>query len=131
MPTARVKSAAEKTVDAYIASLPADQAEIVAALRALVRKAAPKATEAIKWAQPVFDSNGPMIFIKAHRQHVNFGFWRGAEMQDPEGLLEGEGERMRHVKLTSLKEARRPALAAFVRQAVRLNAEKGDPTKGK
>jgi len=131
MPTPRPKPAAEKTVEAYVAGLPDDQAAIVMALRALVRKAAPKATEAIKWAQPVFDSNGPMIFIKAHRQHVNFGFWRGAEMQDPEGLLEGEGERMRHVKLTAVKDIRRPALAAFVREAVRLNADKGDPTKGK
>ncbi len=131
MPAPRPKPAAEKTVEAYIAGLPEDQAAIVTALCAVVRKAAPKATAAIKWAQPVFDSNGPMIWIKAHRQHVNFGFWRGAELTDPEGLLEGEGARMRHVKLTSLKEARRPALAAFVRQAVQLNAAKGDPTKGK
>lgn len=31
--------------------------------------------------------------------HVNVGFFRGAELADPDGLLEGSGRFMRHVKL--------------------------------
>jgi hypothetical protein len=118
-----------KTVDEYVNGLRPEQAEIVAALRDLVRGAAPKATESIKWAQPVYESDGPVIFIKAHKSHVNIGFWRGAEMDDPEGLLQGDGDRMRHVKIASFKDIHKKALQSFVRQAVRLNAQRGDPTR--
>ena len=38
-------------------------------------------------------------YVNAFRAHVNVGFFRGAEIDDPEGLLEGTGRFMRHVKL--------------------------------
>ena len=38
-------------------------------------------------------------YVNAFRSHVNVGFFRGAEIADPEGLLEGTGKFMRHVKL--------------------------------
>jgi hypothetical protein len=122
---------AVKTVDDYIAGLATEQAAIVAELRAIVRRAAPRAEEAVKWAQPVYASNGPMIFIRAHSKHVNFGFWRGAQMRDAKGLLTGDGDRMRHVKVATLKEINTAAFTDFVKQAVALNAKHGDPTKGR
>jgi hypothetical protein len=118
-----------KTVDEYVASLPASQAEIVQALRQIVRAAAPQASEAIKWAQPVYDDNGPVAWIRAHRAHVNIGFWRGAELDDPHGLLEGDGDKMRHIKLAGLKAVKKGALTALIKQAVRLNREKGSPAR--
>ena len=38
-------------------------------------------------------------YVNAFRAHVNVGFFRGAEIADPEGLLQGTGKFMRHVKL--------------------------------
>lgn len=38
-------------------------------------------------------------YVNAFTAHVNVGFVRGAEIADPEGLLEGTGKFMRHVKL--------------------------------
>jgi hypothetical protein len=38
-------------------------------------------------------------YVNAFRSHVNVGFFRGAEIADPKGLLEGAGRFMRHVKL--------------------------------
>lgn len=38
-------------------------------------------------------------YVNAFKAHVNVGFFRGAELYDPEGLLEGTGKLMRHVKL--------------------------------
>ena len=38
-------------------------------------------------------------YVNGFRAHVNVGFFRGAEIADPEGLLEGTGRFMRHVKL--------------------------------
>jgi hypothetical protein len=38
-------------------------------------------------------------YVNAFNAHVNVGFFRGAEIADPNGLLEGAGKFMRHVKL--------------------------------
>lgn len=38
-------------------------------------------------------------YVNAFKSHVNVGFFRGAEIADPDGLLEGTGKFMRHVKL--------------------------------
>lgn len=38
-------------------------------------------------------------YVNAFKAHVNVGFFRGAELPDPEGLLEGTGRFMRHVKI--------------------------------
>src|SRR6476620_7432802 len=38
-------------------------------------------------------------YVNAFRDHVNVGFFRGAEIDDPGGLLEGTGKLMRHVTL--------------------------------
>ncbi len=39
-------------------------------------------------------------YVNAFKGHVNVGFFRGAEIADPENLLEGNGKFMRHVKLS-------------------------------
>jgi hypothetical protein len=98
-------------------------------IRALVARHAPSATLSIKWGQPVWEHNGPFAWARPAKNHLSFGFWRGAEMKDPNGVLEGDGDRMRHVKITSADQARALPLEDFVKQAVKLNEKKGDPTK--
>ncbi len=120
----------EKTVDAYIASLEAWQAEIVSNVRQIILNTAPQAEEAIKWAQPVYSNNGPFAYIKAFKKAVNLGFWRGVEIIDPHGMLEGSGEKMRHIKLSSLGDINEKVFTDFIQQAVNLNLSQGDPTKG-
>jgi hypothetical protein len=78
----------------------------------------------------VYSSNGPFAYIKAFKNSVNFGFWRGVELNDPKGLLQGSGDKMRHVKLTSTDDIDAAAFSDFVNQAMQLNQTKGDPTKG-
>jgi len=38
-------------------------------------------------------------YVDAFSAHVNVGFFYGATLGDPAGLLQGAGKRMRHVKL--------------------------------
>lgn len=38
-------------------------------------------------------------YVDVFKAHVNLGFYRGAELPDPDGLLLGQGKYMRHVKL--------------------------------
>ena len=43
--------------------------------------------------------DAPFGYVGVFRAHVNVGFFFGAELPDPAGLLEGSGRRMRHVKV--------------------------------
>ena len=56
-------------------------------------------------------------YVNVFRAHVNVGFFRGAELNDPGGLLLGNGKRMRHVKVGLRAELDSAALAALVRAA--------------
>jgi hypothetical protein len=49
--------------------------------------------------------------------HVNVGFFRGAELADPDGLLVGTGKRMRHVKLMPENEINANALTKLIETA--------------
>lgn len=122
---------AAKSVEEYISSLEDWKGEIVAELREIILEVSPEITESIKWAQPVYESKGPFSYIKAFKNAVNFGFWRGVDLKDPKGMLQGSGEKMRHIKITKLDEIDRKSFGDFVRQAIKLNEELGDPTKGK
>ena len=67
-------------------------------------------------------------YVNAFTAHVNVGFFRGAALSDPDGLLEGNGKVMRHVKLRPGGEAAAPALlklvnAAYADMKGRLEAE--------
>jgi hypothetical protein len=42
--------------------------------------------------------DAPFGYVNVFKDHVNIGFYFGAELEDPAGLLEGTGKRMRHVK---------------------------------
>ncbi len=117
------------TIPAYIERLEEPQRAIVATLHELIMKAAPAATHAIKWAQPVYETNGPFAYIRAFKNHVTFGFWRGTELSDPDGVLEGDGDRMKHMKLRDAKEIRKKVVQAFVKEAVHLNETLGNPTR--
>ena len=43
--------------------------------------------------------DAPFGYVNAFKAHVNVGFFHGASLPDPAGLLEGSGKYMRHVKL--------------------------------
>ena len=44
--------------------------------------------------------DAPFGYVNSFKSHVNVGFFYGALLGDPAGLLEGHGKRMRHVKLS-------------------------------
>ena len=56
-------------------------------------------------------------YTSVHAAHVNLGFYRGAELPDPAGLLQGGGKRMRHVKLMPGNEIDEDALEALIEAA--------------
>lgn len=56
-------------------------------------------------------------YVAAFKHHVNVGFFFGALLPDPSGLLEGTGKRGRHVKLRPGSEVDATALARLVEAA--------------
>ena len=56
-------------------------------------------------------------YVNAFKAHVNVGFFRGAEIADPKGLLEGTGKFMRHVKLRPERDVDATALAKLIATA--------------
>jgi hypothetical protein len=56
-------------------------------------------------------------YVDAFKDHVNLGFFDGASLRDPAGLLEGTGKRGRHVKLRPGREVDAVALALLVQAA--------------
>lgn len=61
--------------------------------------------------------NVPFGYVNAFTAHVNVGFFRGADLPDPAGLLEGSGKRMRHVKLKPGAPVNATALDALIVEA--------------
>ena len=57
-------------------------------------------------------------YIGLQRERVNLGFFYGAGLPDPRGLLEGSGAKLRHVKVRSLEAAEDPALHALLQAAL-------------
>jgi hypothetical protein len=58
-------------------------------------------------------------YVAAFTAHVNIGFFQGASLDDPAGLLEGAGKRMRHVKLRWGQPADEVALGELISAAYR------------
>lgn len=56
-------------------------------------------------------------YVNAFRAHVNVGFFRGAGIADPAGLLQGTGRFMRHVKLRPGCHTDATALMTLIRTA--------------
>jgi hypothetical protein len=104
---------------------PATSRKTAEALRELVLRLIPTATEKVRvgWNLLGFDAPGFFVFISPHRQRVRLGFMRGPLLDDPLGLLEGEGTYVRWVTVTKPKEAARPGLEPLIQQAFSLQCK--------
>lgn len=58
-------------------------------------------------------------YVGTFSAHVNVGFFQGASLADPSGLLQGSGKRMRHVKLRWAEPVDETALGALIETAYR------------
>jgi hypothetical protein len=56
-------------------------------------------------------------YVDALSAHVNVGFFQGAALDDPAGLLQGSGKRMRHVKLRWAQAVDKDAVQALISEA--------------
>lgn len=72
-------------------------------LRTLVKETLHQAEETVKWGNITYLLEGKnLAWILFYRNHVNFGFFKGAQLSSQ--LLEGTGKSLRHIKLYSSKD---------------------------
>ena len=113
---------ASAAIDLYVARENPTLVHVVDALRELVKKTVPNATEAMNpWGVPVYEWNGPLCYLRVGKKHVTFGFPRGSVMKDPGKLLEGEGRNLRHAKISDVSQTRDANLKSLLLQAKALN----------
>jgi hypothetical protein len=104
--------------DEYLKAQSARNQVIIRALRSFVKRLQPKLSEAVKWGNGCWiGSEGPVAYVYSDKEYVQFGFFHGAALKDPNGLLEGKGQYVRHIKVRSRSAIDEAAFAALLRQA--------------
>jgi hypothetical protein len=119
-----------RTIDDYgtfetaVAKAGAPARELAYLLRKLVIEVMPNVVE-VPWPKMRMASYGVgpkkksehFCYISTQKEDVNLGFYYGAELPDPEKLLQGTGKLLRHVKLRDAKAVRGRALRRLLEAA--------------
>lgn len=58
-----------------------------------------------------------IFHIAVYSKHVNLGFNDGATLDDPKGILQGSGNRIRHVTIKSPDDLKRREIRSYIRRA--------------
>ena len=113
--------------DDYVESLDGWRKELVIELRDVVRKAS-KLEEVVRWGHLVYLCNGPVLLIRAEKERVLFGFWRGQRLLDFESRLKPGGKyEMATIELREGDGVKPHTVRRLTKAAVDLNRELGDP----
>jgi hypothetical protein len=91
-----------------------DHHEIVAAVRALVKKTFKPVAEEVKYGGILFSSGVQFCGIFTYKAHVTVEFGQGAHINDLLGHLEGSGKGRRHLKLESIADIKNKKLAEYL-----------------
>lgn len=120
MPTKESKADFDVLVSKY-----SDEVRALATrTRKLVLEIMPNASEKTYWGWSntwygTSEKNVDAIFaISPQKAHVNLFLLRGTEMPDPDGLLEGTGKKLRHVKIREAADVKRASLRKLLKRAL-------------
>ena len=97
---------------------------VMESARALILEIHPDACEVVRLGEKAASYGcGPRKMIDGYayvmpfRSWVNLGFFQGASLMDPQGLLEGTGAKLRHLKLRTVADTEQPSVRALVQEA--------------
>jgi hypothetical protein len=90
----------DRSIDAWLKQQPPELGEIARTWFTRMRQCGSDVRELMHDGCPTACvQDAPFAHVNVFRVHANVGFFHGAELKDPVGLLEGSGKRMRHVKV--------------------------------
>jgi hypothetical protein len=108
----------DPAVDDWLRQRSVAQRTIVEKWFARMRQCGPDVLELVHDGCPVACvADVPFGYVNAFKEHVNVGFFNGAALGDPAGLLEGTGKRMRHVRVKPDRTLDDGALGALIEAA--------------
>jgi hypothetical protein len=116
--------APSELIDERIAALGDWRGEMLARLRALIRKAEPEVVEEWKWrGVPVWYCHGMICTGETYKTSVKMTFAKGASLDDPAGLFNSslDGNVRRAIDFHEGDEVDEAALVELIRAAVVLN----------
>jgi hypothetical protein len=119
-PLMRFPAAARRdpAIDAWIRDRPGELGAIAKRWFEAMRRCGDDVRELLHDGHPTACiGDAAFAYVNAFTAHVNAGFFRGAELADPAGLLEGTGKFMRHVKLKPGIHVDETALAQLIATA--------------
>ena len=114
----------DPAVDTFLKGYAPQVREIAVKAREVILSVLPGATEKVYpgWKVIQYGAGAAredvFAVISLQKERVNLGLANGAGLPDPEGLLEGTGKGIRHVRLTSPEAASAPALRTLVQGAL-------------
>jgi hypothetical protein len=131
------ESAEEKSpsrmIDERIRELGDWRGEMLARLRALIKRADPEMVEEWKWrGVPVWYHNGMICTGETYKNVVKMTFAKGAALDDPSGLFNSslEGNTRRAIDFHEGEKIDEAALTSLIRAAVALNGSRGRGRSG-
>ena len=107
-------------VDHYVHELQFESGarhDLVVRVRNLVLGVDDRISEEIKYGGILFYAGAPFCGLFSYPRHVSIEFSRGAELDDPHGVLEGDGKKRRHIKLVAQPDLFQKNLRDYVNQA--------------
>ena len=105
----------EPAIDVWLDAQVADLGAIAREWFTRMRHCGPDVRELMHDGCPVACVDDvPFGYVNVFRAHVNVGFFTGADLPDPNGMLQGSGRRMRHAKVRPDEEPDVAALSALV-----------------
>jgi len=108
----------DPAVDRWLEERPRDLGVLARRWFEVMRGCGPDVRELLHDGHPtVCVDDAAFGYVNVFTAHVNVGFFRGAEIADPAGLLEGTGRFMRHVKLRPGASVDADALSGLIRTA--------------
>lgn len=118
--------ASKRTFEGWLEGVEPRLRPLAAELRRMFLEAEPDLQESIKWGNPCFEKKLRVFYIASQGdRYVTLGLWQGALLPNPEGLIEGTGKRMRHVKIRSAEELGAPVVGRIIREAVGIDGTEG------
>jgi hypothetical protein len=105
-------------VDAWMKEHASELGAIAERWFAVMRKCGDEVRELVHDGCPVAClGDAPFGYVNVFTAHVNVGFFHGAALADPAGLLQGTGKFMRHVKLKPGTDTNAAALSRLMELA--------------
>jgi hypothetical protein len=103
-------------VSDYISNATAEQIVILEVLRKLIHETVDNVSEEIKWGFPVFAQSKDFAYFRFSQKHITLGFYHLDKIQDPDNLLEGEGNTLRHIKIKKVDDIQTQIISTWLVQ---------------